>query len=772
MRSGLRASFVLLVSTVWTTASWHPVAAHLPDSQKAATTKADSGAELRALVDRLRGRRIPFGPSIDPDDIQKQLIARGEAAVPYLIEGLSHPVEDVREYSAETLGMMGDIARPAVPVLLGRLNAETEFAQFDFVRAIRSLLRPEDDHAVEPLLTLLKSDLKARYPLNVGTVVEAFGILGPRAAAVVPDLLALLAADGGAVGDATLARTLGLIGPAAERALPQLAGMLDARVKGVGSAAAVAIVRIGWEKSGVPVAVLVDAVLEGVEHDANANGQEAAAALAILGALAEPRLTERAGRIGEQGALESVLKVLDDVDARSPRAVDILIDGTRSANRVSVRALAALALGDIPRNARVVEALTRMARADATASVRVAAQRSLNRIHGSPASIFDGILTAANQADIVSSLISLLAVETQKVGEFAVQTLIELGEPGVPQLVLALKTPLPFSVLPRMNPVNRTTSRVRQILLEIGDGAAPYLVEQILESGDEKIVDGAIDVLAELSFEPRTTREKIVYYFVRDAASASAQRPAGRPTFERLREVASEAKPFLLKIAQMTGLANSQRDAWAALSEFGPLSRDLVPALARLHRTGVIDDYFYTMMMRIGGDEAFDQYLAGLRSTSLQGGMELVVLSLSEMVDVGDHRLVAAFTDLARSANRGTRIAAYAALSTDRLFSAAGVDRVLLAGLDDRDDLVRYNIVNHLGSKGRAASFALGKLREIVKAPDLPTGLIGIDGLSFRQVLERAITSIEGRQAQAASVVLDSAHSARISTQSTSQMNV
>jgi HEAT repeat protein len=713
--------------------------------QPVSAQQPDPATKIRELVDQLRSRGGLSVPTSDPVGIQKQLVAYGEAAVPFLIEGLSHSAEDVRKYSARTLGSMGDVARPALPLLLARLNSETQFSQFDFVRAIRELLRPEDEQAIEPLLTLMKSDLNTRYTLNVRTVVEAFGILGPRAAAVVPDLIALFPTSDAVVGDETLARTLGLIGPPAERALPQLVLLLEDRLRGVDNTAAAAIVRIGWEKSGVPLDVLVDELLGGVTYG-DAYEQEAAAVFTMLGARAENELVELARRTQDQRTLESVVNVLDDINAQSDRAVDVLIDGTRRTNGVSIRGRAALALGDIAGDPEVVQVLTRVAREKETPFVRILAQRSLNRIRGSTASMFEGIVTPASLAGVVSSLLSMLDSDDRKLSELAVQALIELGEPAVPQLIRAFNTPLPFSVLRPMNPVNPTTSRVHRILLEIGDRAAPYLIDPILESNDEKILEGAIGVLAELSFEPNTTREKIVYYFVKDAASASEVRSAGRPTFGRLREVGAEAKPFLLRIAQMTALTKSHKDALEALSEFGPLSRDLVPALARLHGIGVIDDYFYVMMVKIGGDEALDQYVAALRSASLaQIDTDFMVLSLIDMTDIRDQRLVDVFLELTRSDNRGTRIAAYAGLSTKRLFTVPGVDRMLLAGLDDRDDLVKYNIINYLGSKGRTASFALSKLREIAKRPGLPNDLIGIDGLDFRQTLQKAIGDIEGR---------------------------
>lgn len=68
---------------------------------------------------------------------------------------------------------------------------------------------------------------------------------------------------------------------------------------------------------------------------------------------------------------------------------------------------------------------------------------------------------------------------------------------------------------------------------------------------------------------------------------------------------------------------------------------------------------------------------------------------------------------------------------------------MLLAGLDDQDRLVQFNVINFLGSKGRAASFALDKLREMADQLDLPENIIGLDGSNFSQALERAISNIE-----------------------------
>ena len=618
--------------------------------QAAVQTTTDQATEIRDLVNRLRSSGF-WGPRKDPDDVQERLIAYGEAAVPFLIEGLSHEDEDVREYSAETLGMMGDIARPALPVLLGRLNSETQFAKFDFIRAILALLRPEDELALEPLLIFFRSELDADDSYNIGTVVQTFGVLGSRAAVVVPELVRLFTESDEVVGDETLASVLGRIGPAAAESMPQLVALLDDRLRGVDNTAAAAIVRIGLESSGVPFEVLMDELLEGFNYDIDTYRQDAAEAFSLLGDPAERYLVNVARQSEDQERLRSALNALDDINARSDRAVEVLMAKTSRPNSIWVRSIAALALGDVSDNNEVIEFLTRVAREDEVPFIRILSQRSLNKIHKDDASMIDGIVTPGNLSDVVGNLISLLDIDESKLSDIVIQALLEIGMPAVPQMIQALNTPKPIRNLRRRNWPNPTTSRIRKILIELGDPVAPYLIDPIFKSDKTSIVTGAIGILTGLTFEPQTIREKIVYYFVKDAANASKARSEKRPTYQRLSELATEAKPFLLRIAQMSG---SNKAALAALAEFGPLSRDLVPVLTQLHKEGVIDDYYYTMMIKIGGDEAFEQYVTSLGDPNLTDSSRLLrVLDLRDMQAVNDQRMVEILSEMTQHKERG-----------------------------------------------------------------------------------------------------------------------
>jgi HEAT repeat protein len=90
---------------------------------EAALALARLGQGDRALLDRLvlefRDRRREVRLRI-----RAALVAAGGAAVPSLIEGLSHPVARVRWSSAMALGKMGEAALPALPKLKRMLREE------------------------------------------------------------------------------------------------------------------------------------------------------------------------------------------------------------------------------------------------------------------------------------------------------------------------------------------------------------------------------------------------------------------------------------------------------------------------------------------------------------------------------------------------------------------------------------------------------------------------------------------------------------------------
>src|SRR5437764_7531679 len=136
--------------------------------------------------------------------------------------GVFHPDVEHRVQTLLGIGRLGDLARPAVPIICRGLEDESPLVR-QTAAAILAEFDGLEDSAVKALADAL-ADEDAVVRRRVATTL---GLLGAGAAAAVPALTAALRDPDESVRYSAVA-ALGEIGPAARSAVPELQSALDA----------------------------------------------------------------------------------------------------------------------------------------------------------------------------------------------------------------------------------------------------------------------------------------------------------------------------------------------------------------------------------------------------------------------------------------------------------------------------------------------------------------------------------------------------------------
>ncbi|WP_139228492.1 HEAT repeat domain-containing protein [Planctomicrobium piriforme] len=184
--------------------------------------------------------------------------APAAAAVPDLIRLLNSGERDAtatRMWALRALALLGTAAADATTAVAGIINDQNEpfFVQATALETLGCIGKDRPE-TLPVLLAALQSD--QQRPVNGNNelrmaAAEAMGLLGPAAAAAIPELIRALHSDWGLLQRAA-AESLGRIGPQAELAAPNLADVvLFSTAEEAREAAAEALALVG--ESGISI---------------------------------------------------------------------------------------------------------------------------------------------------------------------------------------------------------------------------------------------------------------------------------------------------------------------------------------------------------------------------------------------------------------------------------------------------------------------------------------------------------------------------------------
>jgi HEAT repeat protein len=354
---------------------------------------------LAVLVEQLEDKNDKL--SATASGVLCSLGSRVRPAVPALLQLLRHKNKETRLLAAKVLSTQGGKpGRAALAMLLGLLKDRRNSRTLRFSAAYA--LRPHGPAAAEAvpdLVVLIKEEaIDVRYLLPVlatlgrharpmvpllrvalrksmdhVSVVECLEALGPHAAEVVPELMALLEVCDRQLRKAGAA-ALGAMEQGGRRAVPRLRALLDDDDPGVRAWAASALVRItGEHKRYLSLLVGMVGVTPEVGEALARLGQAGGPALpGLVAALKNPKLAVRQGAIGCLGKLGRL----------AARAVPALVR-LLEVKDPDMRRRAAEALGDIgPAAKGAVARLKALVKADDEAAD--AAEEALQKIRRRP----------------------------------------------------------------------------------------------------------------------------------------------------------------------------------------------------------------------------------------------------------------------------------------------------------------------------------------------------------------------------------------------------
>jgi HEAT repeat protein len=150
----------------------------------AALNLARFGKRAGPAIARLRTMLLEQNDGVAADVPARTLGAIGEAAIPVLLEALSHPDFQVCACAMDALANMGPQASHAVPAILQRLNHKEGHVRFVAAKSLASF--PEASDATVPELMRALQDPEEIVRQQV---VQTLGKLGRRSSAAWPALL-------------------------------------------------------------------------------------------------------------------------------------------------------------------------------------------------------------------------------------------------------------------------------------------------------------------------------------------------------------------------------------------------------------------------------------------------------------------------------------------------------------------------------------------------------------------------------------------------------
>jgi HEAT repeat protein len=223
-------------------------------------------------------------------DVLARLEPSGKAIVEPLTGALGDVRPSVRQMAAQSLGTIGPAARSALPVLIDRLNTDTD----DDVRSVAAealgKVGPAAD-VIFPLTAAYRRERQKGENQVAGKIAEALGPLGPSAAPAIPSLRAALQSDV-PFDRCNALHVLGAIGPAAREALPDIHKATHATEPNARCAAILALSRIETDPKALMPWLL--AALKDPDDDVAAVAAKACGQLGPAAAEALPALSAAA----------------------------------------------------------------------------------------------------------------------------------------------------------------------------------------------------------------------------------------------------------------------------------------------------------------------------------------------------------------------------------------------------------------------------------------------------------------------------------------------
>jgi HEAT repeat protein len=347
---------------------------------KAATELGNLGFAARAAVSYLA--RALHDPSPEVRRHAAQALAQiGTPAIPALLRAFREPNDDVRCHAARALAWIGPGASVAVPVLRPALRDRNESVQAAAIIALGEI-GPEAAEAAPDLARCCGSGSEAIQ----GLALRALTSIGPEAASRVAEVLRT--SDSVPLKLNTL-KVLALYGPAGKESVPALRDALqdaDPRVR------AATGTTLGQMRSAAKEAI---PELLGALRDRKVKVQmEAANALIILSGEGIPGLVEKVRAADRKGGWAEPL--IQDHFGGAQEVLEKLLVQLKHRD-ATLRAQAAVALGELGHVAKAAIAPLSDALKDEDRLVRASAAMALAKIRGKNLAALEDTIVAEIQ---------------------------------------------------------------------------------------------------------------------------------------------------------------------------------------------------------------------------------------------------------------------------------------------------------------------------------------------------------------------------------------
>jgi HEAT repeat protein len=270
------------------------------------------GGVREAAVEAL----LAMGP-----DVEARILRDG---IPRLVKGLEeHPIwNDDHAHAAVALGYLGPKAAPAAPALARAYKD----ADYTLAEALQQTLKQVGADSAPPLVQLLK-DKAIRYDSSqVPNIFEILAFLGPKARAVIPDLLALTKDEKPEVREGALG-ALVRVDPSGETTLPAVLAALKDPTAQVRRKAARGLARLD-----PPTKLAFPALREMLKDEDAGVGSDAAYALIRLGDGEQATAARLAALIQAAPYNDPALETLHDLGPRAKAAAPALLQRLKSAD--------------------------------------------------------------------------------------------------------------------------------------------------------------------------------------------------------------------------------------------------------------------------------------------------------------------------------------------------------------------------------------------------------------------------------------------------------
>jgi HEAT repeat protein len=375
----------------------------------------------------LRRRRPPPAPVVDSLAL----------AVSSLRAALSDPAVAVRTQAAQSLGLLGQLAAPAAPDLIGLLQDPEEPVRCRAAEALGRVRGPVAE-TVAALVGLLPSSDPALRVAAVG----ALGTMKKEAAEAVPSLTPLLQDGDEAVRQAA-AEAIGSIGTLQEEAVAELTQGLASRDSLVRAQTAEVLSTIGPAAADAAPA-LADALTD----DSDRVRAKAAQALGNMGEAAAEAVPSLVRALRDRDTWVSALaaEALGEIGESAGDAIPALTRSLHHSNP-QVRTNAAASLGKLGAVAQGAAPALAQAARDPEDEVRVQALLALGAVGGQDPSATQTLLSALADANPRVRAAAVAAVgQKEDLKDVATRALLRAAEDANDEVKIQVARALPRAV--------------------------------------------------------------------------------------------------------------------------------------------------------------------------------------------------------------------------------------------------------------------------------------------------------------------------------------